>query len=540
VLITNKYVNEPFRIVGVLAPVVGDDSLEPAQPDMPGARSWGSLNLTVFIPYSVKPTYQPWCTRFAGMTPPYSLDDYWVSLRPEAGEAGVAALKAITQRWSSESGCRVTFAPAASSLLQKVVTESLAGSFVIVNVIVCLVAIIAFGALFLARVVGRASEIGIHRTLGMSGTQVIGQQLAQAGLISVAGTIAGWGLFLLIGPRLGLDPLALSRGWQIPLVAAISAVTGPLAVLSPARLASRISPASSLRDELGWGDHRRRLDLRQATVLLAFALAVGATNLSATLGSATVRQANAYMLSAGANDIEITTLGTASPTGLYDRVCARVESDLQTGLVSVARNCSLSADGRAWQSAHFVGVLNDTPAILGLAARQGELPAVQQGEVIIGSTVASDLGLDPDQAVGQMIHLPGNHTARIAAVLKPRGDKVLDRLADRDKSVFMPYSDLTEVADTANATSTVIVRCPSAERADATFAALQGIGDGVAPQRPYGDLNGLRQLKQRFSALVSVSALAVSLVVALAVAAIMWNRVWENRHACASRRVFAK
>lgn len=528
-LLTNEYINEPLRIVGILAPVTGDDSLEPAQPDMPGSRSWGSVNLAVFVPYSVKPTYRPWCAHFAGLTPPYSLDDYWVSLRPDAGAAGVAALKTITQRWSSESGSRVTFAPATSSLLHKVVTESLAGSFVIVNVLVCLVAIIAFGALFLARVVGRAGEIGIHRTLGMSGTQVIGQQLAQAGAISLTGTLAGWGLFLLIGPRLGLDPWALSRGWQIPLVAIISAATGPLAVLSPARLASRISPASSLRDELGWGDHRRRLDLRQATVLLAFALAVGATNLSATLGSATVRQANAYMLSAGANDIEITTLGSASPADLYERARARVESDLQIGLVSVARNCSLSADGRAWQSAHFVGVLSDASAILGLEAREGELPTLQQGEVIIGSTVASDLGLDPDQAVGQAIHLPGSHTARVAAVLKPRGDKALDRLADRNKSVFMPNADLAEVADIANSTSTVIVRCPTAERADETFAALQGIGDGVTPQRPYGDLNGLRQLKQRFSVLVNVSALAVSLVVALAVAAIMWNRVWENR-----------
>lgn len=529
VLITNRYINEPFRVVGVLAPVAGDDSLEPAQPDMPGSRSEGSINFTVFLPYDARPTYQTWWSDHIGETPPYSRDNYWVSLRPEAGAAGVAALKATTQRWSSESGCRVTFTPATTSLLHKVVTESLAGSFVIVNVIVCLVAIIAFGALFLTRVVGRAGEIGIHRTLGMSGTQVIGQQLAQAGAISLTGTLAGWGLFLLIGPRLGLDSLALSRGWQIPLAAAISALTGPLAVLSPARLASRISPASSLRDELGWGDHRRRLDLRQATVLLAFALAVGATNLSATLGSATVRQANAYMLSAGANDIEITTIGLASPTDLYDRVRARVGSDVQTGLVSVARNCSLSADGEAWQSAHFVGVLDDASMILGLEARQGKLPAVQQGEVIIGSTVASDLGLDPDQAIGQTIHLPGNHTARIAAVLKPRGDKALDRSADRNKSVFMPYADLAEVADIANAASTVIVRCPTAERADMTFTALQGIADDVTPQRPYGDLNGLRQLKQRFSALVNVSAMAVSLVVALAVAAIMWNRVWENR-----------
>lgn len=109
---------------------------------------------------------------------------------------------------------------------------------------------------FSMRVVERAREFGMFRTIGMTRNQVVWLVLGEAGLLGLAGSVLGIGLGLLLSlglarlmSRLLGQPLTINR---IPSSALLSSViVGILATLVasliPAWQAGRISPLEALR-----------------------------------------------------------------------------------------------------------------------------------------------------------------------------------------------------------------------------------------------------------------------------------------------------
>ncbi|MDR3699319.1 MAG: ABC transporter permease [Candidatus Sulfopaludibacter sp.] len=156
--------------------------------------------------------------------------------------------------------------------------------------LVLLIACANLANLLLARASVREREIAIRQAIGASRARLIGQLLAEAMLLSVAGTLLGVllaqalsrGLVaFLSGPNnqvfvgLGLDPRVLA------FTTAVAAGTCLLFGLLPALRATRISPASAMRaGGRGLSAGRERFGLRRllvvAQVSLSLVLLVGA------------------------------------------------------------------------------------------------------------------------------------------------------------------------------------------------------------------------------------------------------------------------
>ncbi|MBW2292688.1 MAG: ABC transporter permease [Deltaproteobacteria bacterium] len=98
----------------------------------------------------------------------------------------------------------------------------------------------------------RVSEIGLMRALGATSRQVLGIFLAEAVLLTFLGGIAGLvsGLAIMLLVRLMLPGLPLSAPVEYVLAAlAMSAVTGLVSGVSPARRAAALEPVDALRAE---------------------------------------------------------------------------------------------------------------------------------------------------------------------------------------------------------------------------------------------------------------------------------------------------
>ena len=133
-------------------------------------------------------------------------------------------------------------------LLVLVIVVSLAVLFLLV----CLLNTIG---LLLAKIMRRAGDIGLRRALGASRGAIFGQYIIEAGLIGIAGGIAGIGMTML-----GLQGIKLLYGeiqfverlvrldWVMMSTAIVLAVISALAAaLYPTWRACGIHPASQLK-----------------------------------------------------------------------------------------------------------------------------------------------------------------------------------------------------------------------------------------------------------------------------------------------------
>ena len=125
-------------------------------------------------------------------------------------------------------------------------------SLSILFLIVCLLNTIG---LLLAKVIRRRNDISLRRALGASKAELFRQYIVEAGMIGVAGGLAGIGMTWL-GLR-GIENVfsgydfveyLVTMDWQMISLAVILAIVSALAAaLYPTWRACRVSPATTLR-----------------------------------------------------------------------------------------------------------------------------------------------------------------------------------------------------------------------------------------------------------------------------------------------------
>ena len=125
-------------------------------------------------------------------------------------------------------------------------------SLAVLFLVVCLLNTIG---LLLAKVTRRSNDISLRRALGASKSQLFKQYIVEAGMIGIAGGIAGVGMTWL-GLR-GIENLfsgydfinyLVTMDWQMVGLAVVLAIISALAAaLYPTWRAASISPAATLR-----------------------------------------------------------------------------------------------------------------------------------------------------------------------------------------------------------------------------------------------------------------------------------------------------
>ena len=131
-------------------------------------------------------------------------------------------------------------------------TVSVLLALAVLFLIVCLLNTIG---LLLAKVIRRRNDISLRRALGASKSELFKQYIVEAGLIGVAGGVAGVGMTWL-GLR-GIENVfseydfieyLVTMDWQMVGLAVLLAIVSALgAALYPTWRASTVSPATTLR-----------------------------------------------------------------------------------------------------------------------------------------------------------------------------------------------------------------------------------------------------------------------------------------------------
>jgi ABC-type lipoprotein release transport system permease subunit len=419
----------------------------------------------------------------------------------------------------------------------KIAGDNYAASFAALTWFIFATAAVAFSAVFLARVTSRAKETGIRRAIGLSGKRAAAELMAESILISAAGAALATAAFLLsyrvFGISWGQDGFPLRR---FALLVGLSTLLGPIGVVGPATVAARISPLSSIRDELGWGSQRRRLDLRQLYALVALGLAVGTVCFASSLSLSTVSGVDRQLRAFGVHDIEITsTPESSAPVGLeqYEKLVESVPSGTPVALVQRSVNSAWSPDGGAWSEVNLVGCDGDVDGALGFTCSVGTVDQIAVDEAALGSKLAETLG--GKDALGKTILIgPEGKAYRVVGILDPRPKGVVDGSGDRNRAILLSGAGLSQVANPIESMARIVVRCADQKSADdIKVTAENALGPSYTAVKPFQALRQLRVLQVRFTGCIFFGSVALSFAVAVAVAIIMIIRMWEMRRSMA-------
>ena len=259
--------NEPFRIVGVLDewnpiptfydlnnnPFVGPESVyTPFSVAVSG--EWGSAGNNSCWKSPDEGTYEGYLASECIWI------QMWVELLTDSDKANYLQFLddyAMEQkelgRFPRELNNRLS-TPEEWMVNQEVVDETVSVllSLAVLFLIVCLLNTIG---LLLAKVIRRSSDISLRRALGASKSELFKQYIVEAGMIGVAGGVAGVGMTWL-GLR-GIENLfsgydfidyLVTMDWQMVGLAVLLAIVSALgAALYPTWRAASISPATTLR-----------------------------------------------------------------------------------------------------------------------------------------------------------------------------------------------------------------------------------------------------------------------------------------------------
>jgi len=207
---------------------------------------------------------------------------YGVSLW-QAQEEMSAIMRRLAEQYSPNRQRGVLVEPA----LESVAEQFRKTLYLLLTAVGCLLLIVCvnLGGLLIARASARTGEFTIRAALGAGAARLRRQALAETLPLSAAGGVGGmslaWGLLRVLEqwlpPQLrGLEPIGLN-GPAMALALALSALVVLLAGMLPARMASRIQLATTMRQDsrAGAGAIRNALVVAQVAVTLALVFAGG-------------------------------------------------------------------------------------------------------------------------------------------------------------------------------------------------------------------------------------------------------------------------
>jgi ABC-type antimicrobial peptide transport system permease subunit len=523
-------VRNKYTVIGELEPVESTASLSD--------RAFGyGMDDLIFVPFDNPATADPSVYMDPKDTEYFNRTiGYWVKVRPGMQAAGIEQVRDCLNSLAPEGAWAwVTPRPMNSAI--KIAGENFAASFGTLTGAIYAVSAVAFSSVFLARVTSRAKEIGIRRAIGMSGRRAAAEVAAEALMISILGTGLATLAFFITHRLFGIawSPSTFPTDRFVSLIVP-SVLLGPIGVIGPAEVAARVSPMSSIRDELGWGSQRRRIDLRQAFALASLGLAVATVCFASSLGLSTVNGVDRQLRACGVHDVEVSSV-IESPAEVgqlqYTQLQAALPAGMPMALVQRSTASTWSPDGAKWDSVTLIGCDGDIGGALGFACSAGRLEQLGEDEVIVGSKLAVPLG--GNAAVGRTIMVgPAGRPYRIAGVLTPKPKNVVDRNGDRDKAILLSRAGLSQIASPVDSLARIVIRCANQDSADGAMeTATQALGNGYQVSKPFGSLKALRALQVRFTACLFLGSMALSLAVSVAVGIIMIMRMWETRRSMA-------
>jgi putative ABC transport system permease protein len=140
-------------------------------------------------------------------------------------------------------------------MVNREVVDDMVGVLLSLAVLFLIVCLLNTIGLLLAKVIRRRNDISLRRALGASKSELFKQYIVEAGMIGVAGGLAGIGMTWL-GLR-GLENVfsdydfiqfLVTMDWQMIGLAVLLAIVSALgAALYPTWHACRVSPATTLR-----------------------------------------------------------------------------------------------------------------------------------------------------------------------------------------------------------------------------------------------------------------------------------------------------
>lgn len=431
------------------------------------------------------------------------------------------------------------------------VAERTSSSLEQMGFIVIAVGALSISGLMLMHVLLGAKVIGIKRALGATKDRLVWENLWRYSLLSLSGFLLSLILIQPLLPMVGnfLEvELQVSPRTLLYAMLGITALT-PLCGLIPTVEASKVSPLDAIYDRLGWGLGKRRIDLRQIIVSLAFAAAVGTMLLVSQIGFATLAGIDANLRAIGSDMLlmEEPPAGSVSPMPTLSEAddAHLVDKELlmhgETAWMANARlPIGISADSLS--RANVLAVKRNVLKVRNYTLADGEWLSSDR-ELVIGSELARNL-FGKQSPLGKTILLGNDSNPfTVVGVLEPRPRQLADFDFDRDKAVFIGWSDHKLAAPTALFQTRIFFRAGAPTAVEPAKETIQRLltesnphAEQLVVRNPLGDLEATRHLTKTFSLSASIMALVAVITACASVAALTLIQAKELQKMLALRR----
>lgn len=545
--INSSFIHGTYDVVGILQ--AGGGCADHPQ----FADSW-KLNDMMFTPIDSTPTLVEPTVLIWHNSMPVDFDNFfqiWVAIAPNAN---VTTVMENTRSYLEDlPGLRVIHSSPTppARVTHEYVAEQTSNSLEQMGFIVIAVGALSISGLMLMHVLLGAKVIGIKRALGATRDRLIWENIWKYSLLSFSGFLLS---LALIQPLLPIIGNFLELELQLLPKTLLSAMLGvtlltPLCGLIPTVEAGKVSPLDAIRDRLDWGLGKRRFDLRQIIVSLAFAAAVGTMFLVSQIGFATLAGIDANLTAVGRDMllIEEPPPGTVSPLPTLSAaddasLCvACLEPYGETAWMAQARiPTGISADSLF--RANVLAVKRDVLSVRNYKIADGNW-ITNTKDAVIGSDLARSL-FKGESALGKTILLGNDlNSFTIVGILEARPLQLADFDFDREKAVFINWSDHKLAAPTSLfepriffQAKTATAVAPAQETIQRLLAQSNPNAKQLVVRNPMENLAKSKHLTEIFSLSASIMALVAVVIACASIAALTLIQAREMQKMLALRR----
>lgn len=512
-LLTHPELQEGYEIIGILNAT--DASLE--------GFSSSQFNNMAFTPFDSSIIWNRE-NQYRDKFPDKGRVTLWVAV--QEGIAPTSLTSAVLDRLSESTGQSLYILNgAATRITYGHVTAQTVGSLWQMTVAVAVIGLINIAGLIMMHIFLNAKEIGIRRACGATSARIRLSLFVRYLYLSIVGVLLATPIAILCAPlfakALGAQ-VGFSHG-RLLLGIVLVLLIGPLASLLPSGIAARLSPTSTIRDQVGWGIGRRRLDVRHLLVAIAFGTATGAVLFISSFGLSVMEDVDRYLRAAGSDLLVISQPPHSSQDQVPQFGALQYKQFVQAQLPEVVDSCWLasaravvSLDGTRFARTMLHVVDGNVLAVRNFSLSRGQWVG-EPDEVVLGDLIANSL-FGSDDPVGRQVMLGENQQIfRVAGVLSARPQSLSDIDSNRDEGVFVhPGMGIhVQTLERLEPKAYVLTASESQQAmvVDTIRRTLSQIDlelTGLIVRNPLGPLTEVRHVQQLFSiCLLALSAAAV-------------------------------